>query len=138
MLALLRRRPAGAKTLGVTATPSDARDAGRRGEQAPELEHIHGARPCRHLLVVVVRVLVTAQFKDTGTTVQPTFSWPQTLLLGEPYLRGSGYDAALALAQGARGEDSFGYRAEFVQLVRLAEAAAALPPLEGRGARRPR
>ena len=60
------------------------------------------------------------------------------LLLGEPYLRGSGYDAALALAQGARGEDSFGYRAEFVQLVRLAEAAAALPPLEGRGARRPR
>ena len=58
------------------------------------------------------------------------------LLRGEPYLRDFDYDAALTLAQSARGEDPFGYRAEFVQLVRLAESAAALSPLEGRGAGR--
>ena len=60
------------------------------------------------------------------------------LLRGEPYLRDFGYDAVLSLAQGARGEDPFGYRAEFVQLVRLAESAAALPALESGRARRPR
>ena len=60
------------------------------------------------------------------------------LLRGEPYLRDFGYDAVLLLAQGARGEDLFGYRAEFVQLVRLAKSAAALPALESGGARWPR
>ena len=30
----------------------------------------------RHLRVVVVRILVTVPFIDTGTTARPTFSWP--------------------------------------------------------------
>jgi len=41
-----------------------------------------------------------------------------------------GTDEAVALAQPARGGDEYGYRAEFVQLVRLAggaQAQAALP-----------
>jgi Ca-activated chloride channel family protein len=45
------------------------------------------------------------------------------LLRGEPYLKGFGYDEAIALAAGARGEDLFGYRAEFLNLVRLAKTA---------------
>jgi Ca-activated chloride channel family protein len=45
------------------------------------------------------------------------------LLRGEPYLKGFGYDETIALAAGARGEDLFGYRAEFLNLVRLAKAA---------------
>lgn len=45
------------------------------------------------------------------------------LLEGAPYLGGFGYDEAAALAQGAKGEDRFGYRAEFVNLVRLAKSA---------------
>ena len=32
------------------------------------------------------------------------------------------YDTVLDLAQGARGEDEFGYRAEFIQLARTAQA----------------
>ncbi len=52
------------------------------------------------------------------------------LLRAEPHLGDYGYDDVLALAQSARGEDPFGYRAEFVQLVRAAEGAAALPTLE--------
>ena len=37
-----------------------------------------------------------------------------------------GYEDVASLAQGARGEDPFGYRNEFVQLVRLAQSIAAL------------
>ncbi len=45
------------------------------------------------------------------------------LLKGAPYLGRFGYDDVIALAQGARGDDPFGYRAEFVNLARLAKTA---------------
>jgi Ca-activated chloride channel family protein len=45
-------------------------------------------------------------------------------LRGDPYMAPSyGWDSILGLAQGARGDDPFGIRAEFVQLVRAAETA---------------
>ncbi len=44
-------------------------------------------------------------------------------LLTEPkYLGSWGWDQAIALANGAKGEDPFGYRAEAVQLMRLAQS----------------
>lgn len=50
------------------------------------------------------------------------------MLRGDPYMDKSyGWNQALALAQGARGDDPFGWRAEFVQLVRAAKAANAAP-----------
>ena len=45
------------------------------------------------------------------------------LVRGAPYLQGYTYDDVLTLAQSARGEDPFGYRAEFLNLVRLAKSA---------------
>ena len=42
------------------------------------------------------------------------------------YTGAYGYDDVLVLARDARGEDRFGYRAEFLNLVRLAQSAAAL------------
>ena len=48
------------------------------------------------------------------------------LLRGGRYTGDYGFDDVIALAQGARGEDRFGYRAEFVRLVRLAESSASL------------
>ena len=48
------------------------------------------------------------------------------LLRGGRYTGDYGYDDIVALAQGARGEDPFGYRNEFVRLVRLAQSIAAL------------
>ena len=45
------------------------------------------------------------------------------LLRGDPHLGAFGHDDMVALAQPARGADDFGYRAEFVQLVRMAGAA---------------
>ncbi len=45
------------------------------------------------------------------------------LVKGEPYTQGYSFDDVLKLAQGARGDDTFGYRAEFLNLVRLAKSA---------------
>ena len=43
-------------------------------------------------------------------------------LRGQSQVRGYSYDYAIALATGARGEDAFGYRAEFINLARLAKS----------------
>ncbi len=40
------------------------------------------------------------------------------------------YDDVLRIVTPARGEDDFGYRSEFVQLVRAAKSAGALARLE--------
>lgn len=46
------------------------------------------------------------------------------ILTGATYLGDWGWDEAIALATGARGADPFGYRAEAVQLMRLAQGLA--------------
>ncbi|WP_337660336.1 vWA domain-containing protein [Anderseniella sp. Alg231-50] len=50
------------------------------------------------------------------------------VLRGGRYTGSFSYDDVVALAQSAKGEDRFGYRAEFINLVRLARSAAALEP----------
>jgi len=52
------------------------------------------------------------------------------LLRGGKYNGSMSYDDVLRIATSARGEDSFGYRSEFVQLVRSAKTAASLARLE--------
>jgi Ca-activated chloride channel homolog len=53
------------------------------------------------------------------------------LMRGDPYLADSyGWNDVINLAQGARGRDEFGWRAEFVQLARTASTAAAFPEAE--------
>ncbi len=57
-----------------------------------------------------------------------------SLLRGDPYLdKAFGWDSVIELANGAKGEDAFGYRAEFIQLARLAKTAASQAPLERPG-----
>jgi Ca-activated chloride channel family protein len=48
------------------------------------------------------------------------------LLRGGKYNGGMDYDRVLAIVGGARGEDSFGYRSEFVELVRAAKSARSM------------
>ncbi len=50
------------------------------------------------------------------------------LLRGGKYTGAMTWDDVLKLARGARGDDPFGYRAEFLNLVRLAKTAAAMEP----------
>ena len=45
------------------------------------------------------------------------------LLKGAPHLKSFGYDDVIELARTARGPDPYGYRAEFLNLVRLAKSA---------------
>ena len=53
------------------------------------------------------------------------------MLRGDPYTKTNfGWDSVIDMANGAKGEDEFGYRAEFVQLARLAKTAAAQETLE--------
>lgn len=57
-----------------------------------------------------------------------------SLLRGDPYLdKAFGWDAVIDLANGAKGKDTFGYRAEFVQLARLAKSAASQEALRPPG-----
>jgi len=49
------------------------------------------------------------------------------LLRGGTYLQGFSYDDVIRLAEESKGPDPFGYRAEFINLVRLAKNAPALP-----------
>ena len=51
-------------------------------------------------------------------------------LRGGKYLNDWDFDAIGDLAQNAKGRDPFGYRAEFTQLVRLAESSSTMPSLE--------
>jgi Ca-activated chloride channel homolog len=60
-----------------------------------------------------------------------------SMLRGDPYLDKSfSWDSVINLANGAKGEDKFGYRAEFISLARLAKTAASqetLKPLSSGG-----
>lgn len=55
------------------------------------------------------------------------------LMRGDPYLKDFSYGRVIELAQAGKGADPFGYRAEFINLVRLAESAASLTPLSLNG-----
>ncbi len=50
------------------------------------------------------------------------------LLRGGTHTGNMTYDDVVALAQSAKGDDRFGYRAEFINLVRLAKSASAMQP----------
>jgi Ca-activated chloride channel family protein len=52
------------------------------------------------------------------------------LLRADPYLKDFDYDKIITLAENAKGTDKFGYRAEFINLVRMAKNAPALPVLK--------
>lgn len=57
------------------------------------------------------------------------------LLKGGRYTGSYGWDDVIALAQSAKGADEFGYRAEFINLARLAKSASALEPLNNQSRR---
>lgn len=52
------------------------------------------------------------------------------LLRHDPYIKDFDYDRAIAIANAAKGKDEFGYRAEFVQLLRAAKVADKQQPLQ--------
>ena len=73
-------------------------------------------------------------------TTPVRMSWRDAAWLGGALAVGVGlyaadqeiYDAVQEIAESAKGPDKHGYRAEFINLVRLAKSAAALEPLKRR------
>jgi Ca-activated chloride channel family protein len=52
------------------------------------------------------------------------------LLRGGKYSKGIGYDAVIRIASEAKGDDAFGYRSEFIQMVRAAKTASSIARLD--------
>ena len=52
------------------------------------------------------------------------------LLRHDPYVKDFDFERAIAIAEKAKGDDRFGYRGEFVKLLRTAENASGLMPLD--------
>ncbi len=78
----------------------------------------------------VSQLIETPILPDTGAATEDVrFSAAMAgfgqLLRGSDYLGGWSWGDAIALATGARGEDAFGYRAEAIGLMRLAESLSA-------------
>lgn len=66
--------------------------------------------------------LTTSKFRDTRwATAIAAFG---QLLKGGKYMQGFGYEEVIELARTAKGEDEFGYRAEFINLARLARSVS--------------
>ncbi len=81
---------------------------------------------------LIERPITNSDAADTLDNVDPETRWAVAvaafgqLIRDEPYLNGFSYADIIELAKPAVGEDPFGYRAEFLQLARLAETGEAL------------
>ena len=114
-------------------TPPQAGATGRDGELA--LLRIRYKLPGERTSRLIERPVVRTDVVTDPASAPESSRWAAAVaafgqrLRRDAYLHsGYGWDDVIALAQGARGQDEFGWRAEFVQLVRTAAT------LEGRGA----
>jgi Ca-activated chloride channel family protein len=52
------------------------------------------------------------------------------LMRHDPYVKNFGYERAIQIAEASKGDDRFGYRREFIELLRAANKAAGMKPLD--------
>ena len=78
--------------------------------------------------ILLERALLASEVSDDITNTSDNYRFSAAVAGLAQLLRGSDqgssldYDTVLSLAQSAKGEDEFGYRSEFIQLVRSAQA----------------
>jgi Ca-activated chloride channel homolog len=114
-------------------TPDAARAAGNgKGDEYAFLK-IRYKKPDSDTSTLMTRAITREDEKDfdaLGDDIRfanAVASFAQ-ILKGSKFVDAD-YDAVIEAANQARGKDAFGYRAEFVNLVRLAKTAAGLQPL---------
>ncbi|MEQ1670618.1 MAG: YfbK domain-containing protein, partial [Hyphomicrobium sp.] len=120
----------GQKTAAVAPVPNEPADA-KTAAASNELGFLklRYKRPNEDTSQLITLPLTDALAKSNMTEVpaEQRFSIAVAafaqMLKGESYIQGYTADEILALAQSARGDDPFGYRAEFLNLVRLAKSA---------------
>ena len=92
-------------------------------------------RPDADTSILIARAVTTADAFESVDSAPREVRFAAAVAAFGQLLRGGrhtgdyAYDDVIALARGARGEDPFGYRAEFISLARLAKTAAAMAPL---------
>jgi len=85
---------------------------------------------------LITRPVTDADATKDFNTVSPDMRFAASvagaaqLLRADPYIKSFSFDKAIDMANAAKGDDKFGYRAEFVQMLRLAKALPAQKPLD--------
>ncbi|MEM8793699.1 MAG: von Willebrand factor type A domain-containing protein [Pseudomonadota bacterium] len=120
---------------GSTARQVDAlRYQTSQAPQGPENEYgflkIRYKQPDASASQLITRPVTTADegTADTDARFAAAVAGFGQLLRGGRHTGDFSYAGVIDLANGAKGPDPFGYRSEFVSLVRLAQSAAALEP----------
>ncbi|GMG82986.1 hypothetical protein LNKW23_21990 [Paralimibaculum aggregatum] len=110
------------------AEPEDTPDAGAARAAEFAFLKIRYKRPGESESNLITRPITRGDVgePDTEARFAAAVAGFGQLLRGGRYTGDWDFPDAAALAAGARGDDPWGYRSEFVQLVRLAESAAAL------------
>jgi Ca-activated chloride channel family protein len=117
----------------VTVAPADGGTAARAGEYA--FVKIRYKLPKSEVSALIAtpvdRASEHARFEDAPSDARFATGVAAfgEILRGGRHTGRIGYDDVMRIATAARGDDPFGYRAEFLQLVRAAKTASALQPL---------
>ena len=122
-----------AETAPAPAAATPAKDAAASNELGfLKLRYKRPNEDTSQLVSLPIAELIVESFSKNFREHQATLAEAQfstavaafgQMLKGEPYTQVYTFDDVIALAQGARGDDPFGYRAEFLNLVRLAKSA---------------
>ena len=126
----LRYAKATAETAAASPSPAAATSSGGRSDTA-ELGYLklRYKKPNETTSQLISLPITDELSKPTITDVPQDVRFSVAvaafgdIVRGAPYVNGYTYDDVIALAQSARGDDPYGYRAEFINLVRLAKSA---------------
>jgi Ca-activated chloride channel family protein len=126
----LRYAKATAETAAASPSPAAATSSGGRSDTA-ELGYLklRYKKPNETTSQLISLPITDELSKPTITNVPQDVRFSVAvaafgdIVRGAPYVNGYTYDDVIALAQSARGDDPYGYRAEFINLVRLAKSA---------------
>ena len=137
----LRYAKATAETDAASPSPAAATSSGSRSDTA-ELGYLklRYKKPNETTSQLISLPIADELSKPTITDVPQDVRFSVAvaafgdIVRGAPYVNGYTYDDVIALAQSARGDDPNGYRAEFINLVRLRNLRGPEGRADGRGA----
>jgi len=113
--------------LRYQAKPSDAANTGTNANEYAQIKIRYKLLDSNNSQIIKTVVDASQQLTDWQQVPEDVrFSVAVAafgqLLRGEPTTKNFTYDNAIDIAQNAKGSDPFGYRAEFINLIRLAKA----------------
>ena len=84
---------------------------------------------------LITRPITSADASDFASVPQDmrfaaSVAGAAQLMRNDPYIKNFSFDRAIDIANAAKGDDKFGYRREFIQMLRLAKSLPAQKPLD--------